>query len=48
MGGREDWKAKKRGRIRYERRWRCTESQEIEQRYIAMGDGEVRVATRKS
>jgi hypothetical protein len=33
---------KKRGRIRYGRRWRrCTEGQEIEQRYIAMGDGEL-------
>ena len=28
----------KRGRIRYGRRWRrCTEGQEIEQKYVAMG-----------
>jgi hypothetical protein len=26
---------------------RCTEGQEIEQRYVAMGDGELGVATRK-
>ena len=39
----------KRGRIRYGRRWRrCTEGQEIEQRCVAMGDGELGVATRKS
>ena len=36
-------------RIRYGRRWRrCTEGQEIEQRCVAMGDGELGVATRKS
>ena len=28
--------------------WRCTEGQEIEQRCVAMGDGELGVATRKS
>jgi hypothetical protein len=40
---------KKRGKIRYERRWRrCTEGQEIEQRCIAMGDGKLGVATSKS
>jgi hypothetical protein len=40
---------KKRGRIRYRRRWwRCTEGQEIEQRCVAMGNGELGVATRKS
>ena len=39
----------KSGRIRYGRRWRrCTEGQEIEQRCVAMGDGELGVATRKS
>ena len=39
----------KRSRIRYGRRWRrCTEGQEIEQRCVAMGDGELGVATRKS
>jgi hypothetical protein len=37
------------GRIRYERRWkRCTEGQEIEQRCVAMGNGELEVVTRKS
>ena len=36
-------------RIRYERRkGRYTEGQEIEQRSVAMGDGELKVATRKS
>ena len=49
MGGREEGEGKKRGRIRYGRRWRrCTEGQEIEQRCVAMGDGELGVATRKS
>ena len=39
----------KRGKIRYGRRWRrCTEGQEIEQRYVAMGEGELGVATKKS
>ena len=48
MGGREEGEGKKRGRIRYGRRWRrCTEGQEIEQRCVAMGDGELGVATRK-
>jgi hypothetical protein len=28
--------------------WRCTEGQEIEQRCVEMGDGELGVATRKS
>jgi hypothetical protein len=33
----------------YGRRWgRCTKGQEIEQRCVAMGDGELVVATRKS
>jgi hypothetical protein len=37
------------GRIRCGRRLgRCTEGQEIEQRYVAMGDGELGLATRKS
>jgi hypothetical protein len=36
------------GKIRYgRRRWRCTEGQKIEQRYAAMGDRELGVATRK-
>jgi hypothetical protein len=40
---------KKWGRIRCGRRWEWyTEGQEIEQRYVAMGDGELGVATRKS
>jgi hypothetical protein len=45
----DDEEGEKRVRIRYGRRWRrCTEGQEIEQRCIAMGDGELGVATRKS
>ena len=49
LGGRQAGERKKRGRIRYGRRWRrCTEGQEIEQRCVAMGDGELGVATRKS
>jgi hypothetical protein len=37
------------GRIRYGRRWGWyAEGQEIEQRCVAMGDGELGVATRKS
>ena len=43
------WEGKKRSRIRYGRRWRrCTEGQEIEQRCVAMGDGELGLAIRKS
>ena len=39
----------KRGRTRYGRRQRrCTEGQEIEQRCVAMGDGELEVVTTKS
>ena len=44
LGGRKK-EGEKRGRIRYWRR--CTEDQEIEKRCIAMGDGELGVATRK-
>ena len=48
-GGRErtgeERREKKRRRIRYWRR--CTKDQEIEQRYIAVGDGQLGVATRK-
>jgi hypothetical protein len=41
-GGRE-------GQIRYGRRQkRCTDGQKIEQRCVAIGDGELGVATRKS
>jgi hypothetical protein len=48
LGGREKGEGKKR-RIRFERRWRrCTEGQEIELGYVAMGDGKLGVATRKS
>ena len=33
---------KKRGRIRYGRRWRrCTEGEQIEHRWVAMGDGKL-------
>jgi hypothetical protein len=49
LGGREEGEVKKRRRIRYRRRWRrCTEGQEIEQRSVAMGNGELGIATRKS
>jgi hypothetical protein len=46
VGGRKEGEGEKRGKIRYGRR--CTEGQEIEQRCVAMGCGELRVATRKS
>jgi hypothetical protein len=49
MGGKKEGEGKKRGgkrsRIRYGRRWRCTAGQEIERRCVAMGDGELGVAT---
>jgi hypothetical protein len=45
LGGREEGEKKKRGRISYGRR--CTEGQEIEQRCVTMGYGELGVATRK-
>jgi hypothetical protein len=49
MGGREEEEGKKKGRIRYGRRWRrCTEGQEIEQRCVAMRDRELEVVPRKS
>jgi hypothetical protein len=46
----ENWgRGKRGGRIKYGRRWRrCTEDQEIEQWYVAIGDKELGVATRKS
>ena len=45
----ERGEGEKRGRIRYERRWRrCTEDQEIEQRSVEIRAGELGVATRKS
>ena len=44
MKGRE-----KGGQFRYRRRWgRSTEGEEFERRYVAMGEGEEVVATRKS
>ena len=40
LGGREEGEGKKRGKVRYGRRWRrCTEGQETEQRCVAMGMG---------
>jgi hypothetical protein len=43
------WEEEKGGRISYGRKWgRCTECQEIEQRCVAMEDGELWVAIRKS
>jgi hypothetical protein len=43
----EGWE--NRGRIRHGvRRKRCTEDQEIEQRCVAMGDGELGIAPRNS
>jgi hypothetical protein len=49
LGGREAGERKKTGRIKYGIIWRrYTEGQEIEQRCLAMGDGGLVVATRKS
>jgi hypothetical protein len=49
LGGREEGKGKKKGRIRYGRRWRaCTEGQKTEQMCVTMVNGELEVATRKS
>ena len=44
--GREEGEGEKRGRIRYTRR--CTEGQKIELKCVAMRDGELGVATKKS
>ena len=42
MGGREKGESKKGGMIRCGRRLgRCTKGQEIEQRYVAIGNGEL-------
>jgi hypothetical protein len=42
LEGREEGEGKKKERIRFGRRWRrCTEGHEIEQRHLAMGDGEL-------
>jgi hypothetical protein len=49
LEGREEGEGKKRGRIRYGRRWRkCTEGQKVEQKCVAMRDGGLGVATRTS
>ena len=49
MVRREEGEGKKRGRIKYGRKWRkYKEGEEIEQRCVAMGDRELGVATRKS
>jgi hypothetical protein len=49
LGEKEEGEGEKRGRIRHGKRWRrCTEGQEIKQSYVAMGNGELEVATRKS
>ena len=52
MGRKEEEEGKTGARIRYGRRWvwsgGCKESQVIEQRYVAMGDGELGVATKKT
>jgi hypothetical protein len=52
VGGTWEEEKRERGekghRMRYGRRWRrCTEGQEIEQRCVTMGDGELGVATKK-
>jgi hypothetical protein len=40
LGRGEEWEWKKRGRVKYRRRWkRFTESQEIEPRHVEMEDG---------
>jgi hypothetical protein len=47
--GREKGVEGKRGRIRYRKgQERNTEGQEIEQKYVAVGDGKLGVAIRKS
>ena len=47
LGQKRGGEAKQRGRIRYGMRWRCIVGQEIEQRCVTMGGGELGVATRK-
>jgi hypothetical protein len=48
LGGIKEGESEKRGRIRYGKRWRrYTEGQEIEQRCVAMGVGDLGVTTRK-
>jgi hypothetical protein len=42
LAGRKEREGKNRGQIKYGRKWkRCTESQKIEQRGVAMGDREM-------
>jgi hypothetical protein len=48
LRGREECDGEKRGRIRYGRRWSRCMGQEIEQRYVVMGNGKLGVATRRS
>ena len=49
LGRKEEWDGKVGGHFRYGRRWgRNTEDQEFESRYIAVGEGDLEVATRKS
>jgi hypothetical protein len=49
LEGIKEGRGKRGAEIRYGRRWRrCTEGQEIKQRCVAMGDGELGIATRKS
>jgi hypothetical protein len=47
LGRKSRGREEKRGKIRYGRKRRCTEGQEIEQRCVAMGDGKLGLATRK-
>ena len=48
LGGREK-ERENGGRIRYKKRWeRSTEGQNIEQKYVAVEDGKLGVATKKS
>jgi hypothetical protein len=49
LGGREEGEGRKRRRIKNGKRWRrYTVGQEIYQRCIAIGDGELRLPTRES
>ena len=48
MGGRKEGKEKG-GGLKYRRRWgKSTEGQEFERSCVAVGDGELGIATRKS
>ena len=48
LRGKEEGKGKNQGRIRYWKGQKRSTVQEIEQKYVAAGDGELVVATRKS